>query len=282
MKPLGSFNKDTVKLGELFEYALVYRHPPLQEAILPDSSYNFAPFELVQKKFTPTITRAGISTDSVVYVLRTFETAPVQQLHLPVFVLQNEDTIQVFTETKAVVLEQQVLQVQEPLVLKSETNLMLVPERFDWPRLLVWIVAVVVFFSLIWLIFGKVIQTNYKLYRLRKDYLYFASRYNAHVDRFVKSGSTQSVEKAVSLWKNYLTRLERSAINSFTTKEIVTYYNDDEEVNNALRLCDKAIYGNALTAADTETKRAQTKLKRFAKNRYKVQRELIRNVKNKR
>lgn len=281
-QPVGRFSQDTVRLGELFEYALVYRHPALQEAVLPDSSHNFVPFELVEKKFFPTQTREGISLDSAVYVLRTFETQTIQRLSLPAYVLEGEDTLRLFSETQAVVLKQYVQQVREPLVFKAETVLVPVPKRFNWPILLLWIVAVLVFLCLIWFIFGKAIQTNYKLYRLRKDYLYFASRYNSHVDRFVKSGSTQSIEKAVSLWKNYLTKLERSAINSFTTKEIVEYYNDDEEVNTALRICDKAIYGNVQTTADIETKRAQVKLKRFAKSRYKVQREITRNAKSKR
>lgn len=280
--PTGTFNRDTVRLGELIEYALVYRHPAMQEVIMPDSSFSFGTFELVQKNFSPTFSKGGISTDSVVYILRTFETQPIQSLSLPVYVLDHGDTVEIFTENRSVVLHQLVNQLQEPLRFKSATSLVPVPKRFNWPVMLLWIIAIIVFLSLIWFIFGQVIQTNYKLYRLRKDYLYFASRYNSHIDRFTKSGSTQSIEKAVSLWKNYLTRLEKSAINSFTTKEIVSYYHDDDEVNTALRLCDKAIYGNVAIVEDSETKKAQVKLKRFAKTRYKIQREIIRNVKNKR
>ncbi|MDX5435769.1 MAG: hypothetical protein LPK03_01145, partial [Pontibacter sp.] len=154
-----------------------------------------------------------------------------------------------------------------------------VEQRFNWPLLLVYIVAGLVLVSLIWFVFGQAIIRKYKLYRLRNDHLYFTSRYNSHLDRFVKSGSSQSMEKAVSLWKNYLTKLERSAINSFTTKEIVEFYHDDEDVNNALRTCDKAIYGNVAAEADTETKQALGMLRRFAKGRYKSQREQIRNAK---
>lgn len=280
--PSGSFSTDSIKIGELVQYTLVHRHPATQEVILPGSSYNFAPFELVQQDFYPTITKNGLSTDSTVYTLRTFSTDAFQKLALPIIVLQQGDTLQLLPDTSTVVLHQLVKQVHEPLEFRAETELVPVEHRFDWPIFLVWVIVTVLLLSLIWLLFGQTIKTKYKLYRLRKDYLYFTSRYNSHVDRFVKSGAAQSMEKAVSLWKNYLTKLERSAINSFTTKEIVEFYDNDEEVNIALRLCDKAIYGHLISESDPESKRALTKLRRFAKGRYKLQRELTKDAKNRR
>ncbi|MFD3000980.1 hypothetical protein ACFS7Z_11445 [Pontibacter toksunensis] len=280
-RPEGSFNRDTARLGELLQYTLVHHHPATQEVVLPPESYNFAPFELVRKDFFPTATKAGISTDSAIYTLRSFEIEPVQQLALPVYILSNQDTTEVFATADAVVLHQLVKEVQEPLQVKADTELATVEERFNWPELVLWLVASATFLSLVWLIFGQAIQRKYKLYRLRKDHVYFASRYNSHEERFKKTGAMQSLEKAVSLWKNYLTKLERSAINSFTTKEIVEYYENDEEVNTALRICDKAIYGNVQTETEGETNLALGMLRRFAKSRHKTQRELIKNAKSK-
>ena len=282
-KPEGTFSRDTAKLGELLQYTLVHRHPALLEVILPSEKYNFAPFELVSKAFFPTSTKAGISTDSAIYILRSFETAPGQQLALPVYVLGQGDTQTIFADADTLSMVQLVQAVaQEPLKVKEETALAPVEERFNWPLQILWITVTALLMALVWLIFGQAIRSKYQLYRLRKDHVYFASRYNSHEDRFKKTGSPQSLEKAVSLWKNYLTKLERSAINSFTTKEIVEYYENDEEVNTALRICDKAIYGNLQTESEGETNLALGMLRRFAKSRHKTQRELIRNAKNKR
>ncbi|MHA6248018.1 hypothetical protein ACXYMU_08795 [Pontibacter sp. CAU 1760] len=281
-KPVGSFSQDTVLLGDLLRYTLVHRHPASQEVILPSEKYNFAPFELVTKEFYPTYTLAGISTDSAVYTLRTFETTAFQPLSLPVYVLGPTDTQMVYAPTDTVVLKQLVSLVQEPLQVKADTALASVERRFNWPSLILWLVASATFISLVWLIFGQAIKRKYKLYRLRQDHVYFASRYNSHEDRFKKSGAAQSLEKGVSLWKNYLTKLERSAINSFTTKEIVEFYENDEEVNTALRICDKTIYGNLQSEYEGETNLALGMLRRFAKTRYKTHREIIRNARNKR
>ncbi|MCJ8167355.1 hypothetical protein MKJ04_21115 [Pontibacter sp. E15-1] len=282
-KPEGGFARDTAKLGELLQYTLVHRHAAAQEVILPSEQYDFTPFELVRKDFFPTSTKAGISTDSAVYTLRTFQTDPVQQLGLPVYVLGERDTQTVYTQPSKLIVAQLVkgpLALQEPLAIKSNTTLALVEERFNWPALLLWIVASTTLLALVWFILGQPILRKYKLYRLRKDHVYFASRYNTHEERFKKAGSLQSLEKAVSLWKNYLTKLERSAINSFTTKEIVEFYENDEEVNTALRICDKAIYGNLQTESEGETNLALGMLRRFAKSRHKIQRDYIRNAKS--
>ncbi|WP_266205443.1 hypothetical protein [Pontibacter kalidii] len=280
LTPEGRFNRDTIRLGELVQYTLVLRHPDTLEVILPAANYDFAPFELVSNTYYPTTTRAGISTDSAVYTLRTFETDTIQQLALPVYMLRQQDTLELFSPANAVYLHQLVQTVQEPLQVKTDTELAPVQERFNWPVMVLWVTTVIAFVALIWLIFGQSIKKRYKLYRLRKDHAYYTSRFNSHKDRFQKSGVQSSLEKAVTLWKNYLTKLERSGINSFTTKEIVEFYGNDEEINTALRICDKAIYGHLQTESEGETNLALGMLRRFSKERYKLHRELIRNARS--
>lgn len=280
LTPQGGFSQDTVHLGELVQYTLVHRHPDTLEVVLPAANYNFAPFELVDNTYYPTRTRNGISTDSAVYTLRTFETDSVQQLALPVYLLRERDTITYFAEASNIYLQQLVKEVREPLPIKADTELIVVGEKFNWPLMLLWVTTILALTALIWLIFGQSIKRRYKLYRLRKDHLYYTSRFNSHKDRFQKSGVQSSLEKAVTLWKNYLTKLERSAINSFTTKEIVEFYNNDEEINTALRICDKAIYGNLQAEYEGETNLALGMLRRFSIQRYKLHRELIRNARD--
>ncbi|OKL41645.1 hypothetical protein [Pontibacter flavimaris] len=281
LTPEGRFNRDTIRLGELVQYMLVLRHPDTLEVILPAANHDFAPFELVSNTYYPTTTRAGISTDSAIYTLRTFETDTLQQLALPIYVLRGQDTLELFSPASTVFLLQLVQTVQEPLQVKADTELAPVMEHFNWPVMLLWVTTVIALVALIWLIFGQSIKRRYKLYRLRKDHLYYTSRFNSHKDRFQKSGVQSSLEKAVALWKNYLTKLERSGINSFTTKEIVEFYGNDEEINTALRICDKAIYGHLQTESEGETNLALGMLRRFSKERYKLHRELIRNARSK-
>lgn len=276
--PVGSFRKDSVKIGEIISYSLSYRYPSAMEIIFPDSVADFASFEFVEKVYYPTRSDTGFSLDSAVYLLRTFNVQQVQRLALPVSLLDRGDTAQIMPAPDSVWLQEMVHAVTDPLPLQSDTSLLPIRKRFNYPYLLIGLGAVAVLFLLIWWIFGAGIRTNYKLYKLKKDHAQFLSRYNAHADRFRRSETLSNMEKAVSLWKNYLTRLEDKAINSFTTREISDYYDENEEVSMALKLCDRAIYGNILTNEASESNRALILLQTFAIQRYHTIREITRNA----
>lgn len=275
--PQGAFREDSVRIGQLLHYTLVFRHPPGMEVIFPDSTFALAPFEFVSKTFYPTRTDSLSSVDSAVYVLRTFETDSIQKLSLPVFILRQRDTLRLYAHADSVILRHQVQEaaLQEPLAFQDRTAQVKVKERFNYPYLLLGLGSFLVLMVLVWLLFGNSLKKRYALYKLRKDYTYFSTRYNLYAERFRGSASQPNLEKAITQWKNYLTNLEQHAINSFTTKEIVAFYNDDEEMSTALRLCDRAIYGNILSSETSETEAALKMLKKFAKKRYKHYREQI-------
>lgn len=276
--PVGSFKKDSVRIGEIVSYSLTYRYPPTREVVFPDSSFDYSPFEFVGKIYAPTRTASGFSFDSTVYLLRTFEVEKVQRIGLPVYVLQEGDTLLLSSAPDSVGLQEMVKSFAEPLPLQVQTSLLPIEPRFNYPYLLVGIGAGVLLLLLIWRIFGANIRTNYKLYTLKKDHAQFLSRYKAQADRFRRSETLGNMEKAVSLWKNYLTKLEEKAINSFTTKEISGYYHEDEDVSTALKLCDRAIYGNIIANEASESSRALSLLQNFAVQRYTIIRETTRNA----
>ncbi len=278
-RPVGAFRKDSVKIGEPVIYTLYFKHAPALEVIFPDSSYSFAPFELVRKNFFPTRTRQNQSTDSVVYILRTFEVAPVQRLQIPVWILQNGDTTRFWPVPDSINLRS-LVPAKTPLnlVFKSNTRLLPIRERFNYPYVFVGIGIGFVLLLGIWGIFGRRIIINYKLYKLKNDHSFFVSKYNSHIERFNRSQSLQNIEKAITLWKNYLTRLEGSAINSFTTKEIAQFYGQDEDIATALKLFDKAIYGNMLSNESSETIVAFYLLHHFADRRYEFIKDQTRHV----
>src|SRR5688572_16471138 len=85
------FVKDSVALGEPITYYLTARYPESVMALFPDSTFKFSPFEFGDKQFFPTKTTGGISYDSAVYQLSTFEIDKTQYLSLPVYVTSARD-----------------------------------------------------------------------------------------------------------------------------------------------------------------------------------------------
>jgi len=70
--------------------------------LFPDSTFSFAPFELQKKIYFPTSTKNGISRDSVIYYLATYEVDSIQTLKLPVYVVNPMDCTAVFSNTDSV------------------------------------------------------------------------------------------------------------------------------------------------------------------------------------
>ncbi|WP_062545487.1 hypothetical protein [Rufibacter tibetensis] len=274
----GFFLRDSVELGQSIKYVLLSRHSPQAEVIFPDTSARFAPFELVRKDFFPTRTVKGISTDSTVYTLRTFTLKPIQSLQLTAQLFFSGDTLNLTTPRDSVVLIQNVTTVQEPLLLKSATQLRPVPEQFNYLYWALGAVAASILIGGVWALFGKGINLRYKLYVLQKDQAQFQSRFQTSRERFQRGKTLDQLERAIILWKNYLTKLEDTAINSFTTKEIVTYYDEDERVSNALKVCDRAIYGNIISDDEAEETFALNQLADFSASRYVLIRDYLRNV----
>jgi hypothetical protein len=271
-QPQGRFLTPTTRVGAPLDYELRFTHAPDLEVIFPDSLAAFAPFEYAGKTFFPTRTRRGRSLDRAIYHLRTFRLDSVQRLALPVIVLHGADTLTLTPAPARVRLRRTAParlfgggQLPE---LRQNLTLLSVEPAFNYPY---WLTGTVLGLLLLAggaLLFQKRLRRRYRSYRLRKNHGYFLAQFARHAERFELSRSTANVERAVALWKNYLTSLENSALNSFTTREIVAYFNNDNDVRRALSTTDKVIYGNLLSEEATEVDRAFQRLRSFAERRY--------------
>lgn len=274
----GYFLADSAKVGQTIKYVLVASHDVDAELVFPDTAFSFAPFELVRKKFYPTLTIGNKSVDSTVYTLRTFQLLPHQKLQLAVRLFLPDDTLTLKTQPDSVALVQYVKQVTDPLALQTETIPRAVLERFNYLYWGLGLLAAALLAGSILAIFGKNITTRYKLYVLQKDQAQFQNRFINVKERFRRLKTLEPLERAIILWKNYLTKLEEEEINSFTTKEITTFYEEDERVSHSLKICDRAIYGNIISDDEREVADALAQLADFAAARYSIIQESLRNV----
>ncbi|WP_143437123.1 hypothetical protein [Hymenobacter mucosus] len=270
--PRGRFLHPTTRVGELVEYELSYHHAPALEVIFPDSAAKFGPFEYADRQFFPTFTRQGRSLDRTVYRLRTFSLDSVQSLSLPITVLHGADTLTIPTEPATVRLVRTAPPItagQVP-VLRQNLRLQPVEPEFNYPYWLAGAALALAIVGGVVLGFRRGLRLRYRRYRLRKNHVYFLAQYARHVERFNLSRSLTNMERAITLWKNYLSALEDSAISSLTTREIVIHYQNDADVRLALRLADRVIYGNQFSEDDTETDLAFVLLRDFAERRYSL------------
>lgn len=237
IKAKGSFVKDSIQIGEPLAYALSIEYPKQMEVVFPDSLYNFAPFELTQRRYFPTRSDSINSVDSAIYYLSTFEIDTVQYLKLPVFIVNEYDSTTLWTGVDSVILKQVVTAIPDSVAMKTNTEYVEVPFAFNYPYFTIGIGAVVLALVIGWILFGKSLRKKIKKYTLRKRHNKFVVEFDA-----LTNNSFKDCEAILKLWKGYMESVSEHPYKKLTTKELIDILKD-KTVEDALKNIDRNIYG---------------------------------------
>ena len=242
--PEGYFLGDSIKIGMPIDYTLSVKYPIELDVVFPDSLYDFAPFEIVEKFYFPTQSDSTTSYDSAVYRLMSFEIEPTQALALPVFILGNNDSTAVYPEKDSVVLAEMIEEVPDSIQLRQNTAYIHVPTQFNYPYLLIGLGVLVVVLIIVWVAFGKQIMKAYQLRKFKKAH----EKYLQYFDKLVAQKPEESAEAVLLEWKRYLEQLLKKPYTKLTTKEILALRHN-QGIEQSLRRIDGAIYGHASKAS---------------------------------
>lgn len=265
-KPVGRFQTDSIELGRPIDYALSYHHNPSAEVFFPDTTYNFYPFEIIRRNIFPTSTTNGVSTDSVVYTLVTFDISKNQKLRLPIYLLSKRDCTAVYSLTDSVFLKEMIKTSVDSLQLKTDTKLLALSQQVNYPKILTYLLGLLGVVLIIYAFFGRFIRKQYTLFLFGRRHKDFQTNYK----KFTRSTLDDvTIGKALVLWKKHLEWLEKRPYTSYTTKEIVSRL-PSERLEEALREVDSAIYGGILS---TQMPLAMNILLEKATELYKNRRE---------
>jgi hypothetical protein len=263
-----------VEVGQPIDYELSYLHDPKEEVIFPDSLAAFGSFEYAGRRWLPTRTEHGRSLDRVVYHLRTFSLAPVQALQLPVLLLHGaSDTLRLLPPVVQVRLHRLAPVLYSgneagPPTLRTDYQELPLAPAFNYPFWLAALAGLLALGGGAWALYGRRWRQRYGRYKRRKNHVYFLTQFARNAERFTLSRSAPLVERTVTLWKNYLSSLEETNLNSLTTKELTEHFNNDENVRRALRATDRVVYGNLLSEDAQEVDAAFQRLRDFAEQQY--------------
>ncbi len=273
----GGFLKDSIQIGEPVGYYLTAAYPQSLTVLFPDSTYSFVPFEFNKKKLSPTRTANGISQDSIVYYLSTFEIDKVQYLSLPVFVTSARDCTAYTPVADSIYLVELVttppsdtVSVQD-LPLKTNTLYERVFSQFNYFILIISVSLLIVVVVIVWIVFGKRIIKYFKLKKLQKSHVKFIQAFADQFQQLNNIFSSEKAEATISLWKKYLEQLEQRPYTKLTTRETLEM-EPNEKLGYNLKMIDRAIYGN-----QTSVNEPLEELKRFAEERFLKKLEEVRN-----
>jgi hypothetical protein len=267
VKVNAGFLSDSVKVGEQTAFYLATHYPSDLNILFPDSTFGFTPFEYSRRTYFTTETKNGISVDSAVYYLATFEVDRVQYLDLPVFMVQPQDCTVLLSQRDSVLITQMVSEVPDSLSadklpLKMNTAYQPVPMEFNWWIALIVLGVLIVLIILAWIFFGKKIRAYFVARQLKRKHFQFLQAYNSILTQLQSNFSAISTESALSAWKKYMEQLESRPYTKLTTAETFNLIHDDTLAQN-LRTLDKAIYGH-----NTSVVESLNDLKVFADRRF--------------
>lgn len=242
IEPKGEFFQSETKIGEELQFALSVKYDRSLNILFPDSLYKFGSFEYNSREYFITKTDSAFSYDSVVYHLSTFEIDSIQYLQLPVYVVNNEDSLAVFSNIDSVMLIQVVTEIPENPEMKENTDLVKIKKQFNYPYLLIGLGVLGVLGLIVLLFFGKQILRSWKIFRMQRAHKKFIEKFFSLMRDATSNNPSNSPEHVLAFWKRYLEKLEKLPISKLTTKEILVLHNQSELKNN-LRIIDRSIYG---------------------------------------
>lgn len=243
------FFKDSLIVGDQTGFYVTARYAKEKSVVFPDSTFDFAPFEYERRTYFPTETKDGLSYDSVIYYLSTFEIDRVQRLKLPVHELLAEDSITYFSNEDSILLTPLVTMAldtipAEALPLKRNVAYQNVSFLFNYPIATIILSVLIVLTAIGWFLFGKKIRRYFQARRMQRAHATFTKAFSDRIHQLKETFSPQTTEAALVLWKKYMEQLESKPYTKLTTRETKTL-NPDEQLIGSLKTIDGAIYGYA-------------------------------------
>lgn len=240
----GAFSHDTVKIGVETYFSLSVKYPRDWQVVMPDSTFDFSPFEFYSKSFAPTKSDSVFAYDSVAYHLATFEVDPVLQLQLPVFIVKGADSIEIMSNVDSVYVHQMIAQLPDSIQFRE--NLAFVPTEyaFNYPYFTIGATVLLLVVALIFVFFGKTIRAKIKAYRMKKDFEKFTIRLEQGISSIRQNENNKPlIEDILVVWKKYMEKLEDRPFTKYTSKEVIKA-GYGSELKDILQNIDRAIYGN--------------------------------------
>jgi hypothetical protein len=270
IKVTGGFLQDSLHIGEPVGYYLSVKYPQALNVLFPDSTFAFAPFEYNRKQITLTHTVNGISRDSVVYYLSSFEVDKAQLLSLPVFVTSARDCTAYNPMVDTIYLVELVkgtppdTMKTENLPMKANTLYEKVFTDFNYIILMIVVGVLLVAAIVVWIVFGKRILKHFKLKKLEKAHQKFIEAFTSHFSQLNTLFSKEKAESTVSLWKKYLEQLEQKPYTKLTTRETIQMERD-EKLGISLKTIDRSIYGSQASVHESWEELKKFAIERFQK-----------------
>ena len=269
-----SFLDDSVKIGMPIGFSLSAEYPADMDILFPDSSYNFSPYELHYREWFPTRTTEGISKDSAVYYLKTFEIDSLQTFRLQFYQLNAGDSQAHITPIDSFYLIHTVRSAPDSLAsifLQEDTQYYRIDKAFNSPFATAIAIVAIIVIVVLWLVFGGKIRSALEIRRMKRAHERFHSKYGTLLQGLKVEELAVLSENILIHWKRYMEKLDEVPYRKLTTKEL-SLIKEDDNLIKSLKILDKAIYSRGQI---DEVKTNLEQLKDYSQRKYEEKLEKV-------
>ncbi len=248
----GYFMQDSAKLGERVGYVLKANYPEFTQVIFPDSSYDFSPLVLLEKKTFISDTEDGITQDSTIYFLSNFSLDPSVYLTLPVYEFSRYDSITHFPPEAELKLKLTVDSIPEKPYFLENNIYQPLNKKLNWIFISVLIGGVLLLLLLLYFLFNKQIRSFLSQLYEKRRWKKFEKKWKAQTAQLTQNPSIELADEVIGLWKGYMESISDLPVKEWTSSEIGERL-DDPEIFKSLRAIDMIIYAGTTSQTNSAT-----------------------------
>lgn len=237
----GYFLQDSAKIGERVPYILKAKYGKGYNIVFPDSTFDYSPFELLEKKTYISYTDDGVTLDSAVYFISNFSLDPVTEFSLPVFEIFKYDSLEHRPNEASLALKLIIDQIPQELSFRENNVYQPIETDFNYPLLLSVLVAILVLAGVTAFFFGKSLQRKWQIYLEKQKYKRFTKRWEKAESAFASHPDMDHADELLGLWKTYMEHLKNKPFRDWTTTEISDFL-ENKEIIKDFREIEMIIY----------------------------------------
>lgn len=255
--------QDSAKLGERVGYVLKATYPESTQIIFPDSTFDFSPMVLLEKKTYISYTQDSITQDSTVYYVSNFSLDPSSYLTLPVYELARYDSVVHYPLEAELKLKLTLDSIPEQLVLQQNNIYQSLEKSFNWIIIGIILGGILILLGVIYFLFADKFQEYWKERREKRRWAQFEKRWKTQTALLTENPSIEAADEVIGLWKGYMESITKLPVKEWTSSEIGERLNN-LEIFKALRAIDLIIYAGE----SSESEEATTYLLEVAREKY--------------
>lgn len=246
------FMQDSAKLGERVGYVLKATYPESAQIIFPDSTFDFSPLVLLEKKTFISNTQDSITQDSTIYYVSNFSLDPSSYLTLPVYELARYDSVVHYPLEAELKLKLTLDSIPEQLVFQQNNIYQPLEKSFNWIIIGIILGGILLLLGLLYFFFADKVQEYWNERREKRRWSQFEKRWKTQTALLTQNPSIESADEVIGLWKGYMESITKLPIKEWTSSEIGERLNN-LEIFKALRTIDLIIYAGESSKSEEAT-----------------------------